>query len=281
MADFKRYTYNGISVQATSRRAASASGKKYERTVRYQGKERTVSYGDPDMNMRRTDDERRRAFLSRHNCDSKRDPFAPGFWACLDWQRPSEGKDMCRDCGDMSHVKTIYAAPKPLSWLDKLRTKQRPGIEIYKGADGLRTMVIVTTNAYKDRDDDIITTDALKEWVERQWIADDQYTPSPLLFWHLDDEPIGEVVYSEVSGRFLIELAKEATTPFAATVWDYIETTPDEDWGASHGFAHYERTPRGEGRVFRAIDKFETSVLPVRYAANPYTFSEVTNGDRT
>lgn len=186
---------------------------------------------------------------------------------------------MCKDCGDSTHVKTVYATPKALSWLEKLRTKQRPGVQIYKNADGLRTMVIVTTNAYKDRDGDIITTDALKEWVARQWVADDQYVSSPLLFWHLTDEPIGDVVYSEVSGRFLIELAKEANTPFAKAVWDHIESTPEEEWGASHGFVHHETTPRGEGRVFRTIDKFETSVLPVRYAANPYTFSEVTHGN--
>ena len=94
MAEFQRYTYNGVTVQATGRRSSSRDDKKYERTVRHDGSERVVHYGDPDMEMQRDNPERREAFLSRHSCDTKRDPFAPGFWACLDWARPSEGKAM-------------------------------------------------------------------------------------------------------------------------------------------------------------------------------------------
>ena len=94
MANFRQYTYNGVSVQATGRRSSSRDDKKYERTVRHDGKERLVHYGDPNMEMQRDNPERREAFLTRHSCDTKKDPFAPGFWACLDWQRTDEGKSM-------------------------------------------------------------------------------------------------------------------------------------------------------------------------------------------
>jgi HK97 family phage major capsid protein len=94
MANFRQYTYNGVTVQATGRRSSSRDDKKYERTVRYDGKERLVHYGDPNMEMQRDNPERREAFLTRHSCDTKKDPFAPGFWACLDWQRTDEGKSM-------------------------------------------------------------------------------------------------------------------------------------------------------------------------------------------
>lgn len=89
-ADFRRYTYNGVTCQATGRRRSSRDDKKYERTVRYDGDERVVHYGDPDMEMQRDNDERRDAFLERHSCSEKRDPFAPGFWACYDWQNRNE-----------------------------------------------------------------------------------------------------------------------------------------------------------------------------------------------
>lgn len=86
---YKSYTYNGVTCQATAR-SSSDTQKKYERMVRYKGEERKVTYGDKEMPMRRNNDEARESFLARHNCSDKTDPFSAGFWACLDWQRPSE-----------------------------------------------------------------------------------------------------------------------------------------------------------------------------------------------
>jgi len=89
-----RYTYNGVTVTATNRRPSSRDDKKYERTVTVDGKDYLVHYGDPDMEMQRDNPDRRANFLARHSCDTKRDPKSPGFWACLDWERTSEGKSM-------------------------------------------------------------------------------------------------------------------------------------------------------------------------------------------
>lgn len=94
---FRSYTMNGVTCQATGRRSSSRDDKKYERTVRYNDSERVVHYGDPNMEMQRDNPERRRAFLDRHSCGDKKDPFAPGFWACYDWKNTGEGKDMDAD----------------------------------------------------------------------------------------------------------------------------------------------------------------------------------------
>lgn len=164
------------------------------------------------------------------------------------------------------------ATPKRDNFIQRL-LKQRVyphRVYVTKRADGKRIMGLITSNSYQDRDGEYITTQALKEWVDRQWVADDQYVGSnPLLFWH-DEPAIGKVVYSEVSGAFLLELATEVNTPFAKAVWDAVEASPDE-WGVSHGFEHHESEPRGDGRTYKRIDKVETSVLPLRYASNPYT----------
>lgn len=84
-----RYTYNGVTFQATAPRASTRDDKKYMRTVRYNGDERVVHWGSPDMDMQRDNDERRANFNARHNCEGKRDPFSPGFHACWHW---NEGK---------------------------------------------------------------------------------------------------------------------------------------------------------------------------------------------
>lgn len=104
-AEFASYTLNGVTCQATGRRSSSRDDKKYERTVRYNGDERTVHYGDPNMEMQRDNDEARDNFLSRHDCDSKKDPFAAGFWACYDWKNTDEksAKPLDCDCDEHEH----------------------------------------------------------------------------------------------------------------------------------------------------------------------------------
>lgn len=86
-----KYTYNGVTVTATGRRTSTRDDKKYMRTVTVDGKDYLVHYGDPNMEMKRDDPERRKAFLERHSCSTKKDPLAPGYWACLDWDRTNEG----------------------------------------------------------------------------------------------------------------------------------------------------------------------------------------------
>lgn len=89
-AKFRSFTYNSVKVQATSRRSSDRDDKAWMRIVRQGDTERVVHYADPDMPMRRNNPEARKNFLARHNCDEKKDPFAPGFWACYDWANPSE-----------------------------------------------------------------------------------------------------------------------------------------------------------------------------------------------
>lgn len=89
-AKFREYTYNGVTVRATGRRSSDRDDKAWERTVLEDGEEYLVHYADPDMPMRRNNEEARASFNSRHSCDEKTDPRAPGFWACYDWNNPDE-----------------------------------------------------------------------------------------------------------------------------------------------------------------------------------------------
>lgn len=44
-----------------------------------------VKFGDPNMEIKRDDPERRKAFRDRHNCDQKKDKTTPGYWSCKMW----------------------------------------------------------------------------------------------------------------------------------------------------------------------------------------------------
>lgn len=44
-----------------------------------------VNFGDPNMEIKRDDPERRKNFRARHNCDEKKDKTTPGYWSCKMW----------------------------------------------------------------------------------------------------------------------------------------------------------------------------------------------------
>ena len=44
-----------------------------------------VNFGDPNMEIKRDDPDRRKNFRSRHNCSDKKDKTTPGYWSCKMW----------------------------------------------------------------------------------------------------------------------------------------------------------------------------------------------------
>jgi len=150
--------------------------------------------------------------------------------------------------------------------------------------NGLRLMLLITSNAYRDREQEIVSQKALEEYVEESWDGDAFIGDNVLLVWHAGD-PIGDIVYAEMEGPFLIEVAQErpnAVINLAAAgeeplpaeikaVWDALED--ETDMGASQGF--YPVAMDRKDGVYQKIDKEETSTLPRFVAANYITDSWV------
>ena len=44
-----------------------------------------VNFGDPNMEIKRDDPERKKNFRARHNCSEKKDKTSPGYWSCKMW----------------------------------------------------------------------------------------------------------------------------------------------------------------------------------------------------
>lgn len=176
---------------------------------------------------------------------------------------------------------TVYAAPDSnnpgvlKALVDRFTRGLKPGQTVFKAADGKRYMLIVTSNSYEDRDRETIKTAALQDYVDRSWKAEDLFiSHNPQLFWHDDRLKMGDIVWADVRGPFLVELAQEAANPIAAKMYDYIEAHPDEKWGASHRFGYYKSDRDADGTYHR-IFKQETTTLPRDAAANLLTFSGV------
>lgn len=160
--------------------------------------------------------------------------------------------------------------------VDKFKRGMKPGLSVMKGVDGKRYMLIVTSNSYQDRESETITTNALKEWVDTCWnaVEGEFATDNPLVFWHDMRVKMGDIVWSDMRGPFLVELARESDGILSQKMLDYVEAHPDEKWGASHKFAYYKAHKDADGTYHRIIKK-ETTVLPRSAAANALTFSGV------
>jgi hypothetical protein len=178
----------------------------------------------------------------------------------------------------------LCVAPLPASdaW-DRLRGRTKAVMRIVKGIDGRRLMLIVTSNAYEDRDGEIVSRKALQGYVDECWQDDTYVGDNTHLFWH-DGDPIGDIVYADMKGKFLVEISRERPDALIdlgggrqariSALWDALEATQgDIPYGASHGFAH--RVSQKNGSVYSEIYKYETSTMPLEYVANAYTFSGV------
>jgi len=177
---------------------------------------------------------------------------------------------------DMDVEERGYIAPLPAdtSFIKRLIGRRNPPQTlVYRGNDGLRLGLIVTSNGYKDRENEHVSTKALEEYVKAsyndagKWVGDNR-----LMFWHRLD--MGDVIAAAIIKGFLVEVVKERAGIVPEALWDYWQKTSEEGsvvWGASHGFKSVKRM----GDTYQVIRKKETTVLPVEVAANLYTYSGV------
>jgi hypothetical protein len=164
--------------------------------------------------------------------------------------------------GHTHEVKSFVATPRDLGVIGKIRTwlksELKPGIHVvHKDNDPLRYMILITSNSYEDREKETITTKALEEYEASCYPGEGLYhNDNRLVYWHDDDAPIGEIIAVNVSGPFLVEVAKELPTAFAKVIWDVAEAT--DHAGVSHRFGYLEKDRDPDG-TFHRIYKDETT----------------------
>ena len=74
-------------------RLPKGSGKKFGVYVKGKnGNVIKVTFGDPDMDIKRDSPERRAAFRSRHGFDQAKDRTTPKFWSCSMWSNKPVSK---------------------------------------------------------------------------------------------------------------------------------------------------------------------------------------------
>ncbi len=161
--------------------------------------------------------------------------------------------------GIIRRARTIGAIDSlPDSW----RTKE--SFTVYKDASGADRWISVSSTAYRDRDQEIVSTKALSGAVA---LADASGYRGPLRFWHVPGVEIGDCDFQATAqdGRFLIESGTFRSPALAAAV-----KARAGGYQVSIGFTHPASEPDPNG-VFSHIAIFERSLVPKGRASNPFT----------
>jgi hypothetical protein len=154
---------------------------------------------------------------------------------------------------------------------------------VFKQANGRHRWILFSSNAYQDRDKEIVKQAALEADVAR---TDKEVGGfGPLRWWHMGaPDPIeripgpgadiGSCDYRAMSGRVLIESGTFVNERIVAAIKERADTL-----AGSIGFFHPTTEPDNEG-VYHNIVVFERSLLPRGKASNPLTALTVTKGDQ-
>ena len=96
-ADFAKAEYQGKQVTLNKPRRIKSGNKKFEVFVMNNGKVKRVTFGDPNMEIRRDDPKARANFRSRHSCDTAKDKTSARYWSCRMWEGGTSVSEMTKN----------------------------------------------------------------------------------------------------------------------------------------------------------------------------------------
>lgn len=154
-------------------------------------------------------------------------------------------------------VLTVFGFSEPAAKPEPLHS-----FYLQKSADGSYSWFALVSNNFRDRDEEIITDAAHKDFVE---YLDDGGTPPELWYWHIPGSRWGVADWWDYSDGVL---AMSGTVD-AGMEGVAEKMAEDDSLGVSHGF-RYTYHDDGDGLIgwYRT---FEVSPLPWSKAANPWT----------
>lgn len=90
-----RNTYQGKKVTLNKPFRTPDGPKKFSVYVKNdKGNVVKVNFGDPDMGIKRDNDERRKSFRARHNCDNPGPKWKARYWSCRMWEKNKSVSDL-------------------------------------------------------------------------------------------------------------------------------------------------------------------------------------------
>jgi len=85
--ELEEATYQGKKVTLNNPTRSSDGKKKFYVYVKNdKGNIVKVGFGDPNMEIKRDDPDRRASFRARHNCDNPGPKWKARYWSCYQWR---------------------------------------------------------------------------------------------------------------------------------------------------------------------------------------------------
>jgi hypothetical protein len=137
--------------------------------------------------------------------------------------------------------------------------------KMFETPDGPRWLA-VSTNSFKDREDEIFAHKALEECIEYH---DKTGERGPLRVFHVAGADIGDCDFQGMAGRFVIESGKFRDDELGQKAVEYFRANSDKEFQVSIGFT-YKVGDESDG-VYDWLRIRERSVCPYGTAANPFT----------
>ena len=94
--DVQKAEYQGEKVTLNKPRRIQGGNKKFEVFVQDGDKVKRVTFGDPNMEIRRDDPKARANFRSRHSCDTASDKTSARYWSCRMWEANTSVSEMTK-----------------------------------------------------------------------------------------------------------------------------------------------------------------------------------------
>ena len=94
--DIQKAEYQGREVTLNKPRRIQGGNKKFEVFVMDGDNVKRVTFGDPNMEIRRDDPEARANFRSRHSCDTATDKTSARYWSCRMWESDTTVGEMTK-----------------------------------------------------------------------------------------------------------------------------------------------------------------------------------------
>jgi len=127
--EFQKADYQGQTVTLNKPRRIQGGNKKFEVFVQDGDKVKRVTFGDPNMEIRRDDPQARANFRSRHSCDTKKDKTTAGYWSCRMWEADTSVGEMTKANIEGKILKTDDEQRMVYGWASVVTEKGVPVID--------------------------------------------------------------------------------------------------------------------------------------------------------
>jgi cation transport regulator ChaB len=109
--------YQGRSVELDKPfRMPAGSTKKFGVYVKSGDKVKKVTFGDPNMEIRRDDPDARANFRSRHSCDTATDKTSARYWSCRMWESGTSVSELTKVAVEGQIVKQLDEERLAFGW---------------------------------------------------------------------------------------------------------------------------------------------------------------------